>query len=84
LQAEKDAGPPDIEEEGVGNWFINPAGPSSSATTANGAGVGKYLSGIPKKPNAQLAAERAPDIPVAPVVKKQKVKQTGYGNFDAW
>ena len=83
-QAEKEAGPLDIEEEGVGNWFSNPAGASNTTSTANGSGVGKYLSSIPKKSNTQLATESAPDIPAAPAVKKQKVKRSGYGNFDAW
>ena len=83
-QAEKEAGPLDIEEEGVGNWFSNPAGASNTASAVNGSGVGKYLSRLPKKSNTQLATESAPDIPAAPAVKKQKVKQTGYGNFDAW
>ncbi|DBA73330.1 hypothetical protein WJX77_001957 [Trebouxia sp. C0004] len=84
IKAEKEAGPPDIAEEGVGNWFSNPAGASNTTSTANGSGVGKYLSNLPKKSNAQLATESAPDIPAAPAVKKQKVKLTGYGNFDAW
>ncbi len=85
-QAEKEAGPLNIEEEGVGNWFSDPAGASNTASTvtASGSGVGKYLSNLPKKSNTQLATESAPDIPAAPAVKKQKVKQTGYGNFDAW
>ena len=83
-QAEKEAGPLDIEEEGVGNWFSNPAGASNTTSTANGSGVGKYLSSLPKISNTQLATDSAPDIPAAPAVKKQKVKQTGYGNFDAW
>lgn len=83
-QAEKEAGPPDIEEEGVGSWFSNPAGASNTISTASGSGVGKYLSSLPKNSNKQLATESAPDIPAAPAVKKQKVKQTGYGNFDAW
>lgn len=84
MQAEKDAGPPDIEEEGVGNWFSNPAGTSNSTSTAIGSGVGKYLSSIPQKPNTQLATECVPEIQAAPAVKKQKLKQAGYGNFDAW
>lgn len=84
MQAAKEAGPLDTEEEGVGNWFSNPAGTGREMSVANGSGVGKYLSSIPKKAAATPAAEAAPDIPVAPAVKKQKVKQAGYGNFDAW
>lgn len=83
VQAEKEAGPPDIEEEGIGNWFSNPAG-TSAASPGSGSGVGKYLNSVPKQSHPQLATESAPDIPTAPVVKKQKVKQTGYGNFDVW
>lgn len=82
LQAEKEAGPVDPEEENVGSWFSNPAG---SAAATNGSGVGKYLNSIPKKPAAITAdAQLALDSSVAPMTKRQKVKQTGYGNFDAW
>lgn len=84
MQAEKEAGPPDIDEEGVGNWFSNPAGASKQTPTANGSGVGKYLSSIPKKPAVPPSAEAAPDIQATPATKKQKLKQAGYGNFDAW
>ena len=84
MQAEKEAGPPDIDEEGVGNWFSNPAGASKQTPTVNGSGVGKYLSSIPKQPAVPPSAEAAPDIQVAPATKKQKLKQAGYGNFDAW
>ena len=84
MQAEKEAGPPDINEEGIGNWFSNPAGASKQPSAANGSGVGKYLSSIPKKLPAPSTAEAAPDIPAAPAAKKQKLKQAGYGNFDAW
>lgn len=82
LQAEKEAGPTDPEEENVGSWFSNPAG---VAVATEGSGVGKYLNSIPKKPAAVNAdAQLALDSSVAPAVKKQKVRQTGYGNFDAW
>ena len=83
MQAEKAAGPPDPEEENVGTWFSNPAGPEAAA---NGSGVGKYLNAMPKKATAVPAdAQTALDTSAAPVHKKHKVKQTGgYGNFDAW
>lgn len=84
MQAEKEAGPLDTEEHGIGNWYSNPAGASKHTSTANGSGVGKYLSSIPKKPAALASADAAPDIPTAPAAKKQKLKQAGYGNFDAW
>ncbi|KAL3134863.1 hypothetical protein ABBQ32_007828 [Trebouxia sp. C0010 RCD-2024] len=83
-QAEKEAGPLDTEEEGIGNWYSNPAGASKHTSTANGSGVGKYLSSMPKNPAALGTADAAPDIPTAPAAKKQKLKQAGYGNFDAW
>ena len=84
MQAAKEAGPLDAEDEGVGNWFSNPAGTDRETSTSNG--VGKYLSSMPKKPAVAPAAEAAPDIPAVPAVKKQKINQlqAGYGNFDAW
>lgn len=84
MQAEKEAGPPDIDKEGIGNWFSNPAGTTKQTPTANSSGVGKYLSSIPKKPAVSPSAEAAPDIQAVPATKKQKLKQAGYGNFDAW
>lgn len=84
MQAEKEAGPLDTEEEGIGNWYSNPAGAGKHTSAANGSGVGKYLSSIPKKLAAPSTVEAAPDIPAAPAAKKQKLKQAGYGNFDAW
>lgn len=83
-QAEKEAGPPDIDEEGIGNWFSNPAGASKQTPTANGSGVGKYLSSVPKQATVTPTTEAPPDTAAAPVTKKQKLKQAGYGNFDAW
>ena len=84
MQAEKEAGPLDTEEEGIGNWYSNPAGASKQTPSANGFGVGKYLNSIPKKPAALTTADAPPDIPAVPAAKKQKMKQAGYGNFDAW
>ena len=82
VQAEKEAGPPDAEEENVGSWFSNPAG---VAVASEGSGVGKYFNSAARKPAVVNAdAQAALDTSVAPVIKKQKVRQTGYGNFDAW
>ena len=82
-QAEKEAGPPDIDEEGIGNWFSNPAGASKQTPTTNGSGVGKYLSNAPKQSTTPSSAEAPFDTSAAPATKKQKLKQAGYGNFDA-
>lgn len=76
MQAEKESRPP-TEDEMVGSWFSNPAGPLGPSGDPGASGVGKYLASALPKVNALEAAGGQPPA------KKVKVASS-YGNFDAW
>lgn len=76
VQAEKESRPP-TEDEMVGSWFSNPAGPQGPSGDLGASGVGKYLASALPKVNALEGSGGAPPA------KKVKVASS-YGNFDAW
>jgi hypothetical protein len=76
VQAEKESRPP-TEDEMVGSWFSNPAGPTGRAGDQGGSGVGKYLAAVMPKVQALEAPAGQPQP------KKPKIA-AAYGNFDAW
>eukprot|EP00884_Botryococcus_braunii_P021935 jgi/Botrbrau1/8425/Bobra.0237s0045.1 len=76
LKVEKLSRPP-AEEDMVGSWFSNPAGPQGVSGDSGGSGVGKYLASVVPKVKA------VEDPTGQPQPKKAKAATT-YGNFDVW
>lgn len=73
VQAEKDTGPV-REDEQIGSWFSNPSAGLKAADSATKVGI--YLK-LPAQ-NMDVPAPAAEGPPA------KKLKQTSYGNFDAW